>query len=231
MASQGSSGSVWKWIGCGCAVLGLGAFLLGVAGAWWGFGIARTLGDPAALAEATEEMLGTRGLPEGYEPTLAMPIPFVGDFVLLEAEDHSLVYIEGLRLRRDPQELYDGKVGLIDYLKTSRVHASSHDQIDEGAFDIGPLKANWAAVAGEVDIEGVDAEGDDHEPDGEQLTTLLLLRCSGDRARRGRIAIWTGPESSRTDENGAIDRSGTVADPAAIRAFLGPFDLCGADLE
>jgi hypothetical protein len=53
---------------------------------------------------------------------------------------------------------------------------------------------------------------------------MLLFDCQGDR--RLRLGLWLAPDPAPGSPAEVADLTGTPADPAALRTFLGHFRFC-----
>lgn len=238
-----SQRSPWVTIGCGCAVLlGLGVVAIAAFGI---FGVrslqqyAETMKDPGARDERARDILGAARLPAELNAQVYFRIPRLMEVVVLT--DAPAVEGHQENVLRDFDQLFlfvamrDWKGHKRDferYLEGEVDHASALEDIDvdldfrpetllgRGALTAGSQEVRWVAHEGEVDTGRERAEG---------IMALAGVDCPHDE--RLRIAAWfmRDQRADVEDEAEAEERdlSSTPADPAALRALLDHFDVCG----
>ncbi len=228
--------SPWVFIGVGCllAVFALVAVVVAIGA--WGFSqfrqIARTMEDPVARAELAAEFLVTDELPEGYNVVAAISIPFLMETAVLTDKEpgedgqisgfgeRGFIYFKMLSFGEQEQELRDFFEGRTDdsqvLRQSSGFSVDTDELIERGVIEEESRTLRWVAYRGEIDRGSSGL--------GEGLTTMVMFECPG--AERVRMGIWFGPDPSPDVPIDEADFSGSVADPAAIRSFLAPFDVC-----
>jgi len=240
---------VYVAIGCGVAVVlaGIAVVVLGVFSYHKLKDFEAELKDPEARAAKVAEVLGAEELPTGYEPALALSIPFFMDMAILSDrpfpegeepghrgemwEERGFLYFKMLssaRQRRELDDFFEGRIDDTDFLRQSSINLQRGEVIARGELTAGEASMRWVAQRGSV----ATGRGRSRE-DG--LTTTVLIECPSDD--RLRLGMWFGPgppesleatgEGARGEGAGGLDFTGTVADEAALTDFLGYFRFCG----
>jgi len=131
--------------------------------------------------------------------------------------------------------LLAGEEGEDDPLAQEEIRFEPEETVARGAFRSGGAAVTWTARRGRIQVDrdrfGVDVEveGDDGRVgvEGETADPAVLaladLDC-GDRYQR--IAVWFAPDPAPDAPAGEVDWTGTPADDAALRTFLGHFRPC-----
>jgi hypothetical protein len=219
----------WAWVGCGClALVAMGVIAVAIP-SFLAFKTVKQMADPEAVADQAHELLGSGALPDGYAPDLALSVPLIGDVVILSGDRRDFLYIKGARLRENPERLDSGEIGLLELLRSGRVRMRGVDELASGRFELDEMKVDWIAVTGDIQFEGVVSTHDDTHGglhDEDELASVMLLRCPGDRRQRARIALWSeeGPAPQEVGNDRVLE--GTVGDGEQIRRFLGSFEIC-----
>ncbi|GAB4374729.1 MAG: hypothetical protein Kow0062_13000 [Acidobacteriota bacterium] len=231
--------SVWPYIGVGCLVVTL-TLVIGVCGlAYYGMRGAKKFAeqfrDPEKRRERVIELLGAGDLPEGYEPVVAMSVPFALDMAVIgdavpnengkieEFGDHAFIYLSlnGSLVRGDDAERLDrffaGQEGGGLDNDTIRI-----DNVDLSRGEL--LGTAQAETRGNpVDVVALKVQVKTRSGWEPRLLSALRIRCRGDA--RVRLGLWFEPLSGG-DPGPPPDLAGTNADPARIGPFLDRFALC-----
>ncbi len=227
--------SPWFYIGIGClviVVLGIAAL---AAGGLWVFRTAKQfeadLKDPGARERRVMEVLRAERLPEGYHPVVAFTVPFLMETAILSDRepgpdgeihglgDRGLVYVELIRMRHDERELrdyFEGKTSDPGVLRRNDINIDVDEIISRGVIPTDEATLMYVSQRGSVSAQGMSTDG---------VTSVVLIDCPQDK--RGRIAIWFGPDPDPGVPADRLDLSGTPADENALRQFLGHFRFCG----
>ncbi len=230
--------------GCGCC--GLVLVLIGAVVAAGFFGASAVkdyvedLKDPASRAVKAKEILGASQLPAGYTAQIYVRIPWVFDLVVLsdgepavmegdsmelEPEnfgEHAFIFFTLRRGNMDEDDIDD----MLQGRRTSGgveadvgLEVDIDEELGSGAFDIGPQRLSYVAYRGEVAFDDDPEEG---------IFSRILFDCEDDELTRA--AVWferTSEETAFKETTGeARDISGSPADEAALRDFLGHFNVC-----
>jgi hypothetical protein len=226
--------SPWVYVGIGCGVALLLA-ILGAVGVGFlayrkGKQIEAEMKDPAARAAKVREVLGG-DVPEGYYPVFSMSVPFLMDMAMLgdhppdekgapnRRMDRGFIYVQSLSTGQQQNELkryFEGKADDAEALRRTNIHIDAKETIRRGRLDIPGQETLYLAQRGSLAMNESRSHG---------LTTLLLIDCPQDA--RQRLGIWFGPDPAPDEPVEKVDWSGSVADEAAARDFLGHFRLCG----
>jgi hypothetical protein len=228
--------SAWSYIliGCLALVVIVTVFIAG-AGFWLYRGaksLERSMKDPQARAERVLEVLGADTLPEGYHPMMAFKVPFLMQVAILSGRepaqsgemgslgDRGLIYIQLIYAGQDRKALrdyFEGRTSDPSVLADNHIQLDVDEIIDRGVVPLDPASLMYVAQRGKVSMEGFDAEG---------ITSLILIECPEDS--KNRMAIWFAPDPRPAGESGAVDLTGTPADPEAIAGFMTHFRLCAS---
>jgi hypothetical protein len=244
--------TVWHYVGCGCAVLGILA-LLGIGGCFffgWRFAqdMQETMSDPVAREAKVRELLGYDDLPEGYLPGFAFSVPFIMDMAAVGDRDLG----SGDRMNVETDDVFEERGFL--YFRMRRF-GSLDDVEGESDYD---FDAEEELSRGEIEAAGARVEytaqrgtsyaGDQPIP---SIAAEMRFDC-GDRYHR--FGVWfvrigadeEGVEAEAAEaqveadaevvaeaeveatEEPEPDYTGTPADEDALRAFLDHFDVCGS---
>jgi len=234
--------------GCGLAIAAVLAVLVGIS--WYAYIQGKhfedSLRDPAARDARSRELLGYQDLPVGYHPMGGFKIPFVMDMAMLSdrdpapgesvdgAEDafdrRGFVFMRtraGDDDRKDLDEYFAGERQTTDFFSQTDLRFEVEERLGRGEVALDPVKVDYVAERVRMDLQG-----ERHE----EILAQLRVRCPDDE--RLRVALWfePAPDGGSGSESGPGAESepaavgsalaGTPADPDAIRAFLGHFDLC-----
>lgn len=226
--------SPWVYVGIGCG----GALLLGVLAVVgvgvYGYRKAKQLEaemkDPQARAAKVREVLGG-DVPDGYYPVLALSVPFLMDMAMLgdhppdekgapnKRMDRGFIYVKSLGTGAQQDELkryFEGKTDDAEALRQTNIRINAEETIKRGVIDIPGQTTLYLAQRGNLAMNERHSQG---------LTTLVLIDCPQDT--RQRLGIWFGPDPAPAEPVEQVDWSGSVADEAAVRDFIGHFKLCG----
>jgi hypothetical protein len=233
--------SPWVYVGCGCG-LAVVLALAGLAGlTYWGYQkgqeFQRGFKDPKVRAEKTREMIPYRELPAGYYPVGAFSIPLLMDVAIFSDEEprpgqapaqgnesfnqRGFIFMSMLHLRANKEKMERFLRGEAPApseapWQQSGTNFDPKEVIRRGTVNAGGRQVLYAASRGEVSRRGRARE--------EGIVTMLMPRCTD---RRLRFGLWFGPDPAPEKPVTEVDYTGTAADPAAIAAFLEPFELCG----
>ena len=223
------------YIGIGCAAVILVMIVLGGACALWvynqGQRIEAEMRDPDQRRNRVLQVLNADAIPDGYYPMVALSVPFLMDIAILsdrepDAEgkvdgfdERDLIYVKMIRMGQDKDELRDYFEGRTDdpaVLRDNGIRVDVDELIGRGAFTSGDARLMYVAQRGNVSVQGRRGEG---------ITSVVWIECEQDS--RMRIAIWFGPDPDPEATAEELDVTGTPADEAALREFLGGFHFCG----
>ncbi len=228
--------SAWVYVGIGCAVL----LVLGVAvaglGGFWVFRKAKQLEaelkDPDTRTAKVKQVLGAETLPEGYHAFAAFTVPFVMETAILTDREpnadgmitgfgeRGLIYLEMIRMGQDQDELrafFEGRTSDPTVLRRNNINIDVDEIIGRGVIPTDESTLMYVTQRGSVSAHGVSSDG---------ITSLMLVECPQDK--RARVAIWFGPDASPDSGPAtAAELTGTPADEAAMREFMGHFRVCG----
>jgi hypothetical protein len=226
--------SPWVYVAIGCG----GALLLAVL-AVVGFGvlvvrkgkqIEAEMKDPTARAAKVREVLGG-DVPEGYYPVFSMSVPFLMDMAMLgdhppdekgqpsKRMDGGFMYISSIAMGSQQDELkryFEGKIDDPEALRRANIHLDAKETIRRGSLDLPGQETLYLAQRGTFAVNQSRTQG---------LTTLIFIDCPQDA--RQRMGIWFGPDPAPDEAVEKVDWTGSVADEAAMRDFIGRFKLCG----
>jgi len=230
--------SAWSTLGCTCGLL----IVLVLAGlailAWLTYreaqAVKASFRDPKAREAKTREVLPFDTLPEGYHALGSFSIPLIAQLAFFgdrmpgpgqEAnqgmEHQGFIYMSLRQVR-------DNKREILRYLKGEQA-GKKPDWIQRNAdFEAGdPIGRGTVQVKG-VPVYYFASRGAVKQPKGKLggLLNLILADCPNDS--RIRFAVWLGPDPAPEKPVAELDIHGTNADPAALEAFLGHFQLCPA---
>ncbi len=231
--------SPWMYVGVGCAVI----VLLGIVGVvgvglWLrqvGQEISEEMQDPVKRADKAKNLLGIESLPEGYHTGPSIPIPFLGDFILLSdtewdpeteyANRPSRVFMfmnfRSLGNDKELDELFAGESSSSDFwarfdfggikLTPGESKPFKHGNMAGNGYDI-----DFALMRSPVGLDGRNQTS---------LLSLLRVRCSPDDGRL-RLAIWMMDDPAPDMPPEQADFSGTPGDETAIQGFMRPMQPC-----
>jgi len=226
--------SPWVYVAIGCG----GALLLALLGLV-GFGvivyrkgkqIEAEMKDPAARASKVREVLHG-DVPEGYYPVFALSVPFLMDMAMLgdhppdakgapdKRMDRGFIYVQSVTTGQQQDELkryFEGKTDNAEALRRGNIHIDAKETIRRGALDIPGQDTLYLAQRGNIAMNESRSHG---------LTTMILIDCPQDT--RQRLGIWFGPDPAPDEPVEKVEWTGSVADEAAMRDFMGHFKLCG----
>lgn len=225
--------SPWVYVGIGCGVALLLA-VLAVAGVVVlavrkGKQIEAEMKDPAAREAKVREVLGG-DVPSGYHPVFSMSIPFLMDMAMLgdhppdekggpnKQMDRGFMYINSIAMGGKQDELkkyFEGTIDDPEALRRANIQIDVKETIRRGSVDIHGQETLYLAQRGTFAVNQTRSQG---------LTTLILVDCPQDA--RQRLGFWFGPDPAPETAVESVDWSGSVADEAAMREFLGHFNLC-----
>jgi len=226
--------SPWVYVAIGCggivvlALLAIGG--IAVFAYRKGKQMEAEMKDPVARAAKVREVLGG-DMPPGYHPVFSMSIPLVMDMAMLGDQppdekgqpnkrmDGGFMYISSIAMGSQQDELkryFEGTLDDPEALRRANIHVDSQETIRRGSIDIPGQQTLYLAQRGTFAMNQTSSQG---------LTSLILVDCPQDG--RQRLGIWFGPDPAPDKAVESVDWSGSVADEAAMRAFMGHFQLCG----
>jgi hypothetical protein len=232
------------WLGCGCAsVVALAMATVAAASfsAWRADRrFERMRADPAARRAAVAALLPHDAPPPGYQPVGTMTLPFglLSMAVLADAApgggrahvERAFFFVDlpdWMGRERKLREVFTGAAGPPGGLRQAEVEFEPREELGRGELAAGGAGVLGYARRGTVGLDesrfGLAAEG---APKREfpGIATMLLFDCAGDR--RVRLGLWLAPDPAPERPAAEADFTGTPADPEALRAFLGHFELC-----
>lgn len=163
---------------------------------------------------------------------MALSIPFLMDMALLgdhppdekgapsKRMEKGFVYVKALASGGQADELkryFEGKTDDAEVLRRSNIHVNADELIRRGTLDLSGQTTLYVTQRGNVSMNDTHTQG---------LTTLVFIDCPQDD--RQRLGIWFGPDPAPGEPVDQVDWSGSIADEAVMRDFLGHFKLCGA---
>ncbi|HET9314955.1 MAG TPA: hypothetical protein VFQ51_05170 [Vicinamibacteria bacterium] len=226
--------SPWVYVAIGCGVALL-LVVLGVVGVVVlavrkGKQIEAEMKDPTTRAAKVREVLGG-DVPDGYHPVFSMSIPFLMDMAMLgdhppdekgapsKQMDRGFMYINSIAVGGKQDELkkyFEGTIDDPEALRRANIHVDVKETIRRGTVEVPGQETLYLAQRGTFAVNQTRSQG---------LTTMILVDCPQDA--RQRIGFWFGPDPAPDDPVEKVDWTGSVADEAALRDFLGHFKLCG----
>lgn len=236
-------------LGCGCAVLvGLAlTVVVGASVATWRAErrFERMRDDPDRRRAAVREVLPHREPPPGYRPvgTLVMPFGLLKMALLADAApgadgggehvERALFFVDmpdWMGREQALREVFEGKAEPAGGIRHSEVEFEAREELGRGKVTTGGAEVLYYARRGTLSIDdarfGLGSEEEEApRREMEGIATMLLFDCAGDD--RLRLGLWFGPDPAPDLSPAEADLSGTPADPAAMRALLGHFVLCG----
>jgi hypothetical protein len=227
--------SPWVYVGVGCGVIVLLGVLAVVGLGVFGYRKAKQMEaemkDPAARDAKARAVLGGE-VPPGYYPIFSLSLPFLMDMTLLG--DHppvekggpdqrltqGFVYIKSLSSGQQEDELkryFDAKTDDAEVLRRGNIHVNAEETIRRGVLEVPGQTTLYLAQRGSFAMKGNEGS--------KGLTTLIFIDCPQDAKQR--LGIWFGPDPAPEEAVEKVDWTGSVADEAAMREFIGHFHLCG----
>jgi hypothetical protein len=223
---------VYVAIGCGGALLLalVGLVGVGVLAYRKGKQLEADMKDPATRAAKVREVLGGE-IPSGYYPVVALSVPFLMDMAMLADQppdekgtpskrvDGGFVYVSSIAMGEQQDELkryFEGKTDDAEALRRANIHIDPEETIRRGAVDVPGQATLYLAQRGSFAMNDTRTRG---------LTTLIFVDCPQDT--RQRLGIWFGRDPAPEEPVEKVDWTGSVADEAALRDFVGHFKLCG----
>ncbi|MEM7583151.1 MAG: hypothetical protein AAF560_07210 [Acidobacteriota bacterium] len=226
-------------LGCGCC--GLVLLMIGsVVGAGF-FGVSAVkdyvedMKDPESRAAKARELLGASQLPEGYFAQFYVRIPWVFDLVVLSDGEPAVMKDDSMELQDENFgerafiffTIRQGKMDendVDDMLQGRRTNdgvevdvgleVAADEELASGAFDVGPQRLKYKSHRGEVSLDGKPVPG---------IYSRILFDCEGDTLTRAAVWFQRAPEAESAE---ALAIPGSPADEAALRQFLGHFNVC-----
>lgn len=220
-------------VGCACGSA-LALVLVVIMGlAWFGYSrgqrFQNELRDPEARDARSREILGYRGLPEGYHPLGGFAVPWVQEMAMLSdrepAPDEAVsgpadafgssgfVYLEARASEDRVQEVeayFEGERARTEFFEAVDERFAGERILGRGRLRAGGAEVRYVAELGRMTLR---------EEEMPTVMARLLMMCP--EKKRLRVAMWFEPAPGSGDE-----LSGTPADPAALRPFLDHFRLC-----
>ncbi|HXV74708.1 MAG TPA: hypothetical protein VD788_00185 [Candidatus Polarisedimenticolaceae bacterium] len=227
------SRSAWFYVGLGCGgcalLVGVLAIVTVVGGIRFARSVERDLEDPVARTEKAKVLLGTDGLPEGYQAVMSLSVPFVFEMVILADKaaeaGHGLaddteklfIYVELIRGDRNWREYASGGGDPSDVLSGQglRMRGGS-EEIGRGTLVSNDSTVDYVSRRGTLNVEDDPFDG---------IVTFLFVRCEG--SKKMRVGVWANRDPAPDARSDELDLRGTCADPQRIESFLRPLDLCG----
>jgi hypothetical protein len=194
--------------------------------------VADEMKDPAAREAKALKMLGAEELPEGYFPVFSFTVPFLADLVVLGDEpptaegepegpgERGFIFFSlrsGEAQRRELEEFFAGQRQDTEILRQTDINFRPREELGRGRLEAEGAAVRWVAYRGELDTKAQRHDA---------IVTLVSPSC-GSESDRLRMGIWFGPDPASDMDAVELDLRGTPADPEALGAFLGHFDLCG----
>lgn len=232
------------WLGCGCASAVAAAMALVAAAsvATWRAErrFERMRDDPEARRAGVVAVLPHATPPPGYRPVGALTMPFgmlsmavFADAVPGGGREHAqrvFFFVDQpdwMGRERAMREVLAGTAEGAGGIQQAEVEFSPREELGRGEVEAGGARVLYYARRGKLSIDdsrfGLAEEGSpQHEFDG--IATMLLFDCTGDR--RLLLGLWLAPDPAPEAPAERADFAGTPADPAALRGFLGHFELC-----
>ena len=230
---------LWITLGCGCVLLV--ALVIGAAVTVGYLGVSEfrdylsDLKDPASRSAKAAEMLGASRLPEGYVGQLYFRIPWVFDLVVLSdgepvaiaGEDdvdldaaavgeHLFLYVE-LRSKESDEDIdrmLRGERTAEGVQADIGLELDPDEELGGGAFELPPQSLRWVAHRGEMELDQDDFDG---------IYSRVIIDCPADD--KTRVAVWFRRDPE-TPAAAPADATGSPADEAALRRFMGHFNVC-----
>jgi hypothetical protein len=227
--------SPWFYVAIGCGgILFLLAAALGTL-FFVGFRAVKTLEeeqrDPEARRSKAERLLGVEELPRGYHSVVNFSLPFIFDMAILtdrpagedgdidDQTEEMFIYVKVIRGGSKWSEFAAGEADVGELLEETGVDLDIDEVIaqSESLLVVGEMEIAYVISRGRVEVH------DGQRMDG--LTSVLFVRCSGDKKMR--LGIWIGPDPDPHSPADEVDYGGTNADPEEIRDFMSNLGLCG----
>lgn len=246
--------TVWHYVGCGCAVLGILA-LLGIGGCFffgWRFAqdMQETMSDPVAREAKVRELLGYDELPEGYVPGFAFSVPFVMDMAAvgdreLPSGDRMSVQSDDVFEERGFLYFRMRRFGNLDDVEgETDFDFDAQERISTGEIEAAGARVEYTAqrgtsYAGGQPIPSIAAEMRFDCGDGYHRFGVWFVRVDADETaveaepepEAAEAQVEADAETTAEAEVEAVeepepDYTGTPADEDALRDFLNHFDVC-----
>jgi hypothetical protein len=227
--------STWVYVGVGCIAAIVFVVLAAVGVGWYAHRAVKRyadeINDPVAREAKVKRVLGAQTLPSGYQPLIALSVPWVMDVAILS--DHELgggargnlgqrgfLYLSMLSTSAtDRSELRDfvaGRRRTSNVLARQQVSVAATATLGRGQFTQGPASVSYVVQRGEMAYS---------KPTHRGLQALVLFECPNDQ--RTRVGLWLLPDPEAASAAGSEAAATGVPDEAALRAFLAPFNVCG----
>jgi len=226
----------FHYFGVGCLIVGvvlvLVAAVLGFGFFRWARDVKSVMKDPQSREQKVLHVLGSDGLPPGYNAMIGVTIPFFMEMAMLtdrapvdenevpELGKRGLIYLSMRNFGRDRQELddfFNGRSEDPEVLRKNNIDLDLDERVAMGQIDRSTGPVLWVSHRGQM-ISGR-AQG---RHDG--LVTLLQIHCSADD--RNRLGIWFGPAPSAGDSDEPASLTGSIAEEAQVAEFVDHFRFC-----
>jgi hypothetical protein len=225
--SQRKERSIWVYLGCGCGCLVL--LLAAAFGAVVYFGIRAAhsveegIKNPVTRAERVRDLLGYESPPAGYEPAMAITLPFVFRLAVLtdrppaadgqdDSFERAFFYFRPstwMARSADLRKVFEGSgnpAHAFERWESTDVRLRGSETLGEGTVTVAGREIPYVARRGEVEFERHQSEG---------ILAVFVVKCAG---KDDGLGGWLVPDTT--------DLTGSPADPAALTEFLSRFDLC-----